>query len=100
LLKTFWDGWTDRQFPDGTVEWTAPTGKTYITQPGSRVLFPQWNITTATLPPPRQTDPPPAHTLMMPTRRRTRTDNRARYIKRARALNDAHVAERNKPPPF
>ena len=37
LLKTFWDGWSDRQFPDGTVEWTSPTGKTYVTHPGSQV---------------------------------------------------------------
>jgi hypothetical protein len=100
LLKTFWDGWSDRQFPDGTVEWTSPTGKTYLTQPGSRVLFPHWNITTGTLPPPPQTDPSPARTLMMPTRRRTRADTLAYRIKCARALNDAHVAERNRPPPF
>lgn len=40
----------------GTVEWTSPTGKTYVTHPGSRVLFPQWNITTGTLPPPPQMD--------------------------------------------
>ncbi len=102
LLKTFWDGWSDRQFPDGTVEWTSPTGKTYLTHPGSRILFPHWNITTATLPPPPSTTPDPSHarTLMMPTRRRTRADDRAYRIKRARALNDAYVAERNRPPPF
>ena len=100
LLKTFWDGWSDRQFPDGTVEWTSPTGKTYITHPGSRILFPHWNITTATLPPPPPTDPSPARTLMMPTRRRTRAQQRAYRIKCERALNDAHVAERNRPPPF
>jgi hypothetical protein len=43
LLKTFWtgiDGWGDQQFPDGTVIWTAPTGKTYKTLPGSRIFFP------------------------------------------------------------
>ena len=101
LLKTFWDGWSDRQFPDGTVEWTSPTGKTYLTHPGSRILFPHWNITTATLPPPSTTtDPSHARTLMMPTRRRTRADDRAHRIKRERALNDAYVAERNRPPPF
>ncbi|WP_234788376.1 HNH endonuclease signature motif containing protein, partial [Mycolicibacterium setense] len=31
LLKTFSTGWTDRQLPDGTVEFTAPTGHTYTT---------------------------------------------------------------------
>jgi hypothetical protein len=100
LLKTFWEGWSDRQFPDGTVQWTSPTGKTYLTHPGSRVLFPHWNITTGTLPPQPPADQSRGRTLMMPTRRRTRAQNRARYIKRERALNDAYVAERNRPPPF
>ncbi|MFL0278548.1 DUF222 domain-containing protein, partial [Mycobacterium sp. SMC-19] len=38
LLKTFWTGrggWSDRQHPNGTIEWTSPTGHTYTTQPGS-----------------------------------------------------------------
>jgi hypothetical protein len=37
---------------------------------------------------------------MMPTRKRTRAQTRADRIKAERALNDAHLAERNKPPPF
>jgi hypothetical protein len=37
---------------------------------------------------------------MMPRRRRTREQDRAYRIDAERALNDAHVAERNKPPPF
>ncbi|MGE2737596.1 DUF222 domain-containing protein, partial [Mycolicibacterium vaccae] len=43
LLKTFWTGpggWYDRQHPDGTIEWTSPTGHTYTTKPGSALLFP------------------------------------------------------------
>ncbi|MGY4647636.1 hypothetical protein ACVWWN_001432 [Mycobacterium sp. URHB0021] len=36
LLKTFWD-WSDRQLPDGTVQWTAPSGQAYTTHPGSRL---------------------------------------------------------------
>lgn len=100
LLKTFWDGWSDVQYPDGTVEWTSPTGNTYVTHPGSRVVFPRWNITTSPLPPPPTVDPTRARTLMMPTRKRTRAQNRAAYVKRERALNDARVAERNQPPPF
>ena len=39
LLKTFW-GWLARQLPDGTIIWTAPSGQTYTTYPGSRLLFP------------------------------------------------------------
>ncbi|MFN8033171.1 MAG: DUF222 domain-containing protein [Mycobacterium sp.] len=100
LLKTFWAGWSDRQFPDGTVEWTSPTGKTYVTHPGSRIMFPRWNVTTSTLPPPQEVEPSHARTQMMPIRRRTRAQNRARYIKRERAVNDARVADRNRPPPF
>ncbi len=100
LLKTFW-GWNDRQLSDGTVIWTSPTGLTYTTHPGSRLLFPALCRSTGELPPP--TTPPATatgRTLMMPTRKRTRAQNRARAINAERALNDAHVAERNRPPPF
>jgi hypothetical protein len=37
---------------------------------------------------------------MMPRRTNTRTENRAKRIEPERRLNDAHVAERNRPPPF
>ena len=104
LLKTFWTGiggWADRQLPDGTVIWTAPSGHTYTTLPGSRIFFPNWDTTTAALPPPRKPgDPPKANGLMMPKRRTTRAAHRARRINDERKLNDAYVAERNKPPPF
>ncbi|MCV7024688.1 HNH endonuclease [Mycolicibacterium novocastrense] len=49
LLKTF-GGWSDQQHPDGTVQWTAPTGRTYLTHPGSRLFYPDWDTTTATVP--------------------------------------------------
>ncbi len=105
LLKTFWtgpDGWRDRQYPDGTVIWTSPTGHTYTTHPGSRMLFPDLCKPTATL---WDKDPPapdttPGREAMMPKRRRTRAQNRARAIAAERKLNDEHVAEQNKPPPF
>ncbi|EUA15540.1 hypothetical protein I546_0607 [Mycobacterium kansasii 732] len=38
--------------------------------------------------------------MMMPHRQRTRAAGVALRIKCERVLNDAHVAERNKPPPF
>jgi hypothetical protein len=38
--------------------------------------------------------------LMMPKRQRTREQDRVQRINAERALNDAHVAERNEPPPF
>jgi hypothetical protein len=37
---------------------------------------------------------------MMPKRRNTRAHNTAKAIAAERKLNDAYVAERNKPPPF
>ena len=29
-----------RMIPDGTITWTSPNGQTYVTRPGSRLLFP------------------------------------------------------------
>ena len=92
LLKTFHDGeggWSDRQYPDGRIEWTAPTGRTYTTYPGARVAFPDWGVTTAELPPPPVNTPAPANRgLQMPKRRRTRGADRAARIKNRRAHND------------
>ncbi len=102
LLRTFQGGaagWRDIQLADGTIIWTSPTGHTYTTVPGSRLWFPSWDTTTAPL-----GDQPisehPDRALAMPRRSRTRADDRARRIRCQRALNDARVAERNRPPPF
>lgn len=114
LLKTFWtgiNGWADQQSADGTVIWTAPTGKTYKTLPGSRLFFPAWHTTTAELPTTTtQAAQPPNRGVMMPKRRRTRAADRARRRREERALNATYIAElaikyaaeptkRNKPPP-
>jgi hypothetical protein len=40
LLKTFWTAWHDVQLPDGTVQWTSPTGHTYTTKPHGALFFP------------------------------------------------------------
>jgi hypothetical protein len=43
LPETFWtgtEGWADQQMPDGTVIWASPSGQTYVTTPGSTLLFP------------------------------------------------------------
>jgi hypothetical protein len=99
LMKTFWigvGGWSDQQRPDGTVIWTAPSGATFTTQPGSRLLFPAWNVTTAELPAP-ETKPPPDgqyRGLMMPRRKRTRAADIAAAIQAERALNERDI------PPF
>ncbi len=39
LLATFC-GWRAQQLPDGTVIWTLPGNQTYVTTPGSALLFP------------------------------------------------------------
>ncbi|VEG52095.1 protein of uncharacterised function DUF222/HNH endonuclease [Mycolicibacterium aurum] len=102
LLKTFWIGalgWRDRQYPDGTIIWTSPTGHTYTTYPGSRLLFPALCRPTATL---WVGDPPDIplsdrRGTMMPRRRHTRAYNRARAIAAERQRNE--VAG-DHPPPF
>ncbi|WNG86491.1 DUF222 domain-containing protein [Mycobacterium sp. ITM-2016-00317] len=108
LLKTFWTGatgWRDRQYPDGTVVWTAPTGHTYTTHPGSRLLFPALCRPTGTL---WTGDPPepvisPHRGTKMPKRRNTRAHNRARSIEAERRRNRKQRAPDNdvpaKPPP-
>ncbi len=104
LLKTFWsghNGWADQQAPEGTLTWTSPTGQTYTTHPGSRLLFPSLCRSTGELATPPTIQPDSGcRGLMMPLRKRTREQDRTRRIDAARALNDAHIAERNKPPPF
>ncbi|WP_197374313.1 HNH endonuclease signature motif containing protein [Mycolicibacterium baixiangningiae] len=103
LLKTFWtgeNGWRDEQLPDGTIIWTAPTGQTYTTQPGSALLFPTLCIPTAPIPKITATVNTPNSGLKMPKRSRTRAKDRAYRIDIERRLNDELVAERNKPPPF
>lgn len=93
LLRTFWtgaDGWADRQSPDGSIVWTAPTGRTYVTHPGSRFFLPAWNVTTAELClPTPSASPPENRSLMMPRRQRTRAADRAQRIKNRRAQHDS-----------
>jgi Domain of unknown function (DUF222) len=101
LLKTFWTAWHDEQLPDGTVIWTSPSGQTYTTRPGSRLLFPALCLPAGELlTPPTGDGSPGDRGLMMPRRRRTREQERLRRIDAERTLNAARVAERNQPPPF
>jgi hypothetical protein len=106
LLKTFYcgaGGWRERQLPDGTLTLTSPTGHTYTTHPGSKLLFPSLCAPTGELWRPGHE---PTIELsgdrgaMMPKRRHPRAHNRQRAIEAERRLNDEYVAERNKPPPF
>ncbi len=88
LMKTFW-GWRDQQLPDGTVIWTLPDGHTYVTTPGSALLFPCLCAPTGN-PPVRETANTERcgdRTAMMPLRSRTRAQNRAHRIAAERRHN-------------
>jgi Domain of unknown function (DUF222) len=113
LLKTFYTGvggWADRQLADGTVEWTSPTGHTYTTTPGASIFFPVLASPTGELTVARGIEPPNvARGLMMPRRKRTRTEDRRYRIASERRINEAliaaeaarrRIAARNDPPPF
>ena len=116
LLKTF-GGWYDRQLRDGTVIWTSPSGDTYVTTPGSALLFPSLcaptgAISAHTLPTLQCTD----RAIRVPKRRRTRAQNKALRIAAERRLNRqdrdvelgrqrweqalAMAAVKDEPPPF
>jgi hypothetical protein len=82
------------------VIWTAPSGQTYTTYPGSRLLFPTLCKPTAPVSTPAIVTVEPNRGLMMPRRTRTPEQNRKRAIEAERRLNDEYVAERNRPPPF
>ncbi|OBJ64845.1 HNH endonuclease signature motif containing protein, partial [Mycobacterium colombiense] len=49
LVKTFW-GWRDQQLPDGTLILTSAAGHTYVTTPGSALLFPSLCQSTGAMP--------------------------------------------------
>jgi Domain of unknown function (DUF222) len=104
LLKTFYTGvggWADRQLPDGTVEWTAPTGRTYTTKPVGAEFFPALAIPTGELVLPKAGSPATGNRgLMMPTRRHTRATERATRITSERRINEQRLAACNDPPPF
>jgi len=83
------------------VIWTSPSGHTYTTLPGSRLLLPTLSLPTGTLPQPAAMQRPAAgRGLMMPRRKHTRAQDREHRIAAERKLNDPHLARRNEPPPF
>jgi len=97
LLKTFW-GWRDEQLPDGTVIWRLPGGATYITTPGSALLFPTLCAPT----PPRHLNGHPEarpagsdRSMKMPTRKTTRAHNRAHAIAAERNRNHKDRRDRH-----
>ena len=89
-------GWRDQQLPDCTLILTSPAGHTYVTTPGSALLFPNLCSSTGAIPA-VEADPPHDYcaeqTAMMPTRRRTRAQSRAHRIATERRQNhDARLA--------
>jgi hypothetical protein len=111
LLKTFW-GWNDKQLADGTVIWTLPSGQTYVTTPGSALLFPSLCAPTGDLSIPSRAlaERCTVRAMMMPQRRRTRAQNRANYVAEERRQNrrtrlaaqaaQARPPNPDEPPPF
>ena len=96
-MKTFW-GWRDQQLPDGTVILTAPSGPTYVTTPGSALLFPSLCRSTGGMPSP-EVDQPLNYcgerTAMMSRRRRTCAQDRAHRVATERRQNhDARATPR------
>src|SRR5262249_43521675 len=67
LVKTFW-GWREKQLPDGTLIWTSPAGQTYVSTPGSALLFPSLCHAVGGMPAP-DTDLPPDHSGARSARR-------------------------------
>jgi hypothetical protein len=96
------DGRAHERFHNGGITRTILTGHTYTTKPGSALQFPTLCLPTGelSLPEHHRAVELEGHGKMMPKRRRTRTENLQRRIEAERRLNDDHVTDRNKPPPF
>src|SRR5262249_932658 len=97
LVKTFC-GWGEQQLPDRTLIFTSPAGQTYVSTPGSALLFPSLCLSVGGMPAPGA-EPPPDYcaerTAMMPKRRRTRAQNRAAAIATERKHNrESRLARR------
>jgi hypothetical protein len=88
LLKTF-GGWRDKQLSDGTVIWVLPDGHTYVTMPGSALLFPNLCMPTGDVPAaqPSKVGQCSNRETKMPTRTRTRRQSRAHRVDAERRLN-------------
>lgn len=117
LAKTFW-GWRDTQLRDGTLVLTSPSGHTYVTTPGSALLFPGLCVPAGASPFPAVSPAEPCgdRTAMMPRRRRTRAQNPTARIATERHRNrllrqieapsytwtsePAHAVGDGEPPPF
>jgi hypothetical protein len=95
LLKTFYTGvggWADKQLPDGTVVWTAPTGRTYTTKPGGSLFFPILATPTGEAAIRKlTTEPGQGRGLMMPRRKKTRQQERHDRVTAERRINEQRL---------
>ncbi|KZS57628.1 hypothetical protein A4G26_15520 [Mycobacterium kansasii] len=87
---TFW-GWREKQLPDGTLILTSPSGHTYVTTPGSALLFPSLCYAVGGMPAPEAQTPDPDYcadrAAMMPKRRQARAQDRAYRVATERRHN-------------
>jgi hypothetical protein len=93
----FW-GWRDKRLPDATLIWTAPSGHTYVTNPGSALPFPSLCAPTGDIPAPAPAgaDRYGDRTAMMPPRKTTRAQYRSHRIAAENLRNHRareHVSE-------
>jgi hypothetical protein len=114
LIKTFYGGpggWTDRQLPDGTIVFTAPTGHVYSTEPHGGALFSALAALIAQFDIPKVEDPANTNRVMMPRRRQTHDQDRQDRINAERRewteliaeeerQRQAWLAANYEPPPF
>jgi len=115
LLKTFYTGpggWTDRQLPDGTIVFTAPTGHTYTTEPHGGTMFSALAQSTGKLTGLMAvSEESPHRDVMMPKRKQTREQDRRDRINQERRERTELIAEEERqrqawlaknyePPPF
>jgi Domain of unknown function (DUF222) len=98
LIKTFL-GWAEQQLPDGTLILTSPAGCTYVTTPGSALLFPSLCYSVGGFAAPEAepaSDYCAQRTAMMPKRRRTRAQDREYRVATERRHNrDARLARKS-----
>ncbi|MEI7718070.1 MAG: HNH endonuclease signature motif containing protein, partial [Mycobacterium sp.] len=102
LVKTFYAGlrgWREYQSAGGTVTFTAPTGHQYMTQPAGALLYPVLSMPTGTPDEAARTGPPVSNRgLAMPTRTRSRDEERQARIARERGVR-AELNAAAQPPP-
>ncbi|AGB24209.1 protein of unknown function DUF222 [Mycobacterium sp. JS623] len=111
LIKTFHDGWTEQQLPDGTIILSAPTGHSYVSEAHGAALFPSLGQPIDAPGLPTVEEPSPYRELMMPRRKQTREQNRRDRINAERRERTELIAEEERqrqawlaanyePPPF